>query len=90
MSEQPTIFTRIINREIPADILFEDDLCFVIKDIQPQADIHLLVIPKEPIPRLVDATAEHQTLLGHLMLRVGEIATQLGVGDRVPRGDQQW
>jgi len=80
MSE-PTIFSRIIAGEIPADILFEDDLCIVIKDIQPQAPTHLLIIPKEPIPRLVDANQDHQALLGHLMLVVGKVAEQIGVAD---------
>ena len=50
----PTLFTRIINREIPAEILYEDDQCIVINDIAPQAPVHMLVIPRKPIPRLVD------------------------------------
>ena len=80
MSEQ-TLFTKIINREIPADIVYEDDHCIAIKDIAPQAPTHLLVIPKKPIPRLVDATEEDKSLLGHLMLAVAEIARQAGVGE---------
>jgi histidine triad (HIT) family protein len=76
-----TIFTRIIERQLPADFLFEDELCFVIKDIQPQASTHLLVIPRKPIPRLVDAGEEDLNLLGHLMLVAVEIAKELGVGD---------
>ena len=76
-----SIFTRIINREIPSDILYEDDQCIAIKDIQPKAPTHVLLIPKEEIPRLVDAKPEHQALLGHLMVTAGRIAEQLGVGD---------
>lgn len=78
---ETSLFTKIIRREIPADILFEDEQCIVIKDIQPQAPIHLLLIPKVAIPRLVDAQAEHQALLGHLMITAGRIATDLGCGD---------
>ena len=77
----PSIFTRIINREIPSDIIFEDDQCIVIKDIQPQAPTHVLLIPKQEIPKLVDANTEHQQLLGHLMLLAGQVARQLGVDD---------
>lgn len=80
MSEK-TLFSRIIDREIPADILFEDEQCIVIKDISPQAPTHVLLIPKEAIPRLVDANESHQALLGHLMVVAGKVATTLGVGD---------
>ncbi|MGV6808176.1 MAG: histidine triad nucleotide-binding protein [bacterium] len=76
-----TLFSKIIDREIPADILYEDDICIAIKDIAPKAPTHLLVIPKKPIPRLVDATAEDKALLGQLMLSAGEVARQAGVGD---------
>jgi len=76
-----TIFTKIINREIPSDIIYEDEQCIAIKDIAPKAPIHLLVIPKKPIPRLVDANEEDKALLGHLMLAAGEIARQAGVED---------
>ena len=76
-----TIFTKIINREIPSDIIYEDEQCIAIKDISPKAPTHLLVIPKKPIPRLVDANEEDKALLGHLMLAAGEIARQAGVED---------
>ncbi|MGS2724076.1 histidine triad nucleotide-binding protein [Porticoccus sp. GXU_MW_L64] len=76
-----TLFTRIINRDIPADIVYEDEHCIAIKDIAPKAPVHLLVIPKKPIPRLVDANEEDKALLGHLMLAAGEVARQAGVGD---------
>ena len=76
-----TIFGKITRGEIPSEFLHEDDQCVVIRDISPQAPTHVLVIAREPIPRLVDASPEHQALLGHLMLVVGKVARQLGVGD---------
>ncbi len=79
MSE--TIFGKIIAGEIPAELLYEDDHCIAINDIAPQAPVHVLVIPKQCIPRLVDAQADDQQLLGHLLLAAGKVAEQLGVGD---------
>lgn len=76
-----TLFTKIINRQIPSEILYEDEHCIAIKDIAPQAPTHLLVIPKKPIPRLVDAGDEDQAMLGHLMLVAGDITRQLGVDE---------
>ena len=76
-----TLFEKIINREIPSDILFEDDLSFVIKDINPQAPTHLLIIPKKVIPKLSDASEDDQMILGHLMLVAGKIADQLGLDE---------
>lgn len=76
-----TIFAKIINREIPATILYEDDLCLAFRDIGPQAPMHILVIPKKPIPRIVDAQTDDQALLGHLLLKAGEIAKAEGYGD---------
>ena len=69
---EATLFEKIINREIPADILYEDELSIVIKDISPQAPTHLLIIPKKVIPKLSDATDEDQNILGHLMLVAGK------------------
>ena len=63
-----TIFGKITRGEIPADFLYEDEHCVVIRDINPQAPTHVLIIPRKPIPRLVDATSEDQPLLGHLLL----------------------
>lgn len=80
MSE-PSIFTRIINGDIPAERVYEDEECICIHDISPQAPVHVLLIPHKPIPRLVDASADDQALLGRLMLKVGDIAKQLGVAD---------
>ena len=80
MSED-TIFSKIIRGDIPTDFLYEDELCICIKDINPQAPTHLLLIPKKPLPRLVDATEDDKHILGHLMLKVGEIARSAGVDD---------
>ena len=76
-----TIFSKIIQREIPADIVHEDDLCLAFRDVNPQAPTHVLLIPKKEIPRLVDAKAEDAAMLGHMMLTANKIAQQLGVGD---------
>ena len=76
-----TIFTKIISREIPADIVYEDEHCLAFRDINAQAPTHVLLIPKKEMPRLVDATADDAALLGHLMLSANKIAQQLGVGD---------
>lgn len=76
-----TIFGKIIRRELPADIVYEDDLCLAFRDINPQAPTHLLLIPKKEIAGLTDAQPEDQALLGHLLLAVNKIARQLGVED---------
>lgn len=76
-----TIFGKIIRREIPADIVYEDDQCLAFKDINPQAPVHVLLIPKKEIDKLGNAGTSDQALLGHLMLAAGKIARQLGVGD---------
>ncbi len=78
---QETLFSKIINREIPADIVFEDDQCLAFRDINPQAPLHVLIIPKKPIAKVADAEVEDQALLGHLMLKAGEIARAEGYGD---------
>ena len=75
-----TIFDKIISREIPADIVHEDDLCLAFRDINPQAPVHVLLVPKKPIVNLADASAQDQALLGHLMLVAPMIAEKLGVG----------
>ncbi len=74
-----TLFSKIIRREIPADIVYEDDLCLAFRDITPQAPVHILVIPKKPIPKLADATSEDHALLGHLLMMVKNIAAQEGL-----------
>jgi histidine triad (HIT) family protein len=76
-----TLFGKIISREIPATIVYEDDQCLAFRDISPQAPTHVLLIPKKEIPRLVDATDEDRALLGHLMLTASRIARELGAGE---------
>ena len=80
-----TIFGKIIRREIPADIVYEDDLALAFKDVAPQAPIHILVIPKKPIPRLSEATQSDTELMGHLLMTVKKVAelANLGNGYRV-------
>lgn len=72
-----TLFERIVAREIPARIVHEDALCLAIHDIQPQAPVHVIVFPKKPVPRLAEATAADQLLLGHLLLTAAAVARQL-------------
>lgn len=74
-----TLFSKIIRREIPADIVYEDDLALAFRDINPQAPVHILVIPKKPIPKLADAIPEDGALLGHLLLTVQRLAVQEGL-----------
>jgi len=74
-----TIFKRIIDKEIPAKILFEDELCLAFHDIGPQAPTHVLVIPKQEISSLSAAGSEDAALLGHLLLVVKKLAEQLGL-----------
>jgi histidine triad (HIT) family protein len=74
-----TIFGKIIRREIPADVVYEDDLCLAFKDITPQAPVHVLVIPKKPIAKLADAESQDHALMGHLLLTVKRVAEQLGL-----------
>lgn len=76
-----TIFTQIINRQILADIVYEDEECLAFRDIHPQAPVHILVIPKQPIARLVEAGADDQALLGRLLLTANQVAREQGVGD---------
>jgi histidine triad (HIT) family protein len=76
-----TIFTKIINREIPAEILYEDDKALAFKDINPQAPIHFLVIPKKPIATVNDIEEADKELLGHLYIVVQKIAAELGFAD---------
>ncbi|MCW8109405.1 histidine triad nucleotide-binding protein [Alteromonas ponticola] len=79
MSE--TIFTKIINREIPADILYEDDVCLAFRDVNPQAPIHFLVIPKKAIATINDIKEEDREVVGHLSMIAAKIADDLGIAD---------
>ena len=76
-----TIFAKIIRREIPADIVYEDDRCLAFRDVNPQAPVHILVIPKQPIARLVDAGENDEALLGHLLLAANKVAVDEDIGD---------
>ena len=76
-----TVFEKIIARQIPARIAYEDDLVLAFHDIQPQAPVHVLIVPKKPIARINEAAAEDQALLGHLLLKASEVARQLGLAD---------
>lgn len=74
-----TIFERLIAREIPADIVYEDDSVFSFRDNNPQAPVHVLIVPKRVIPRVGEAEAGDGELLGKLLLAAGEVARKLGV-----------
>lgn len=74
-----TIFQRIIDREIPAKLAYEDEHCIAIHDINPQAPVHVLVIPKRHIVRIAEAKASEQDVLGHLLLSAAAVAKKLGL-----------
>lgn len=76
-----TIFGRIARGEVPARIVYEDDRCLAFHDIDPKAPVHLLVIPRKPIPRLSRAEAEDEALLGHLLLVAARVAREAGLSD---------
>lgn len=76
-----SVFSRIMRGELPADVLYEDDDCIVIKDRFPQAPTHLLVIPRKPLVNIGVAGEEDKPLLGHLMWVAGEMARKLGIDD---------
>lgn len=76
-----TLFSKIIQRQIPADIIYEDDQALAFRDINPQAPVHFLVIPKKPIAKLSDAADEDQALLGYLLLVANKVAAQEGLTD---------
>jgi histidine triad (HIT) family protein len=76
-----TLFSKIIQREIPADIVYEDEQCLAFRDVNPQAPVHILVVPKKPIAMVADAVEEDEALLGHLLTTASKIAKQEGFGD---------
>ena len=76
-----TIFTKIINREIPAKIIYEDDQVLAFHDIAPQAPVHFLVIPKKPIRTLNDLAEEDKGLAGHILFTAQRLAKELGCED---------
>lgn len=74
-----TLFEKIAAREIPAQIVYEDDLVLAFRDIAPQAPTHILIVPKKPIPRIAEAGPDDHKLLGHLLLKAAEVAEKLGL-----------
>ncbi len=79
MSTPKTLFQKIANREIPAKLIHEDAVCVAFHDISPQAPTHVLVVPRKPIARVAEATAEDQATLGHLLLVAAELSRQLNL-----------
>ena len=76
-----TLFEKIVAGQIPAQIIYQDDLVFAFRDISPQAPTHILIVPKKPIPRIGEAGVEDQALLGHLLLKAAEVAAKVGLKD---------
>jgi len=74
-----TLFEKIAAREIPTQIVYEDDLVLAIRDIKPAAPVHVLIVPKKPIPRIADAQPDDHRVLGHLLLKAAEVAKSLGL-----------
>jgi histidine triad (HIT) family protein len=74
-----TLFEKIVAREVPASIVYEDELVVAFRDIRPQAPTHVLIVPKQPIPRIAEAKPEDQRILGHLLLKAAEVADKLGL-----------
>ncbi len=74
-----TLFEKICSREIPAKLVYEDDLVVAFRDIQPQAPTHILLVPRKVIPRVAEAKGEDQSLLGHMLLKAAEVAAKEGL-----------
>jgi histidine triad (HIT) family protein len=74
-----TLFEKIVAREIPADIVYEDDLVLAFRDIKPQAPTHVLIVPKQHVTRISEAGPDQHKLLGHLLLKAAVVAKQLGL-----------
>ena len=75
------VFCKIVNREIPAKVVYEDDKVMAFHDINPQAPVHILVIPKEHIPTVNDLEEKHKELIGHIFLVIKEIAKEMGIAE---------
>ena len=74
-----TLFEKIIAREITAEIVYEDDHVVAFKDIRPQAPVHVLIVPRKPIPRIAEAKPEDHAVVGHLLLKAAHVADKLGL-----------
>ncbi len=79
MSDERTIFKKIIDGDIPANIVYNDDFCLAFHDVSPQAPTHVLLIPKKEIENIAAATEEDQQILGHMMTKIPHIAEKLGL-----------
>ena len=78
---EKTLFEKICDKEIPADIVYEDEQVVAFRDIAPAAPTHVLVIPRKAIPRINEAKPEDQSLIGHLLLKAAEVARSIGLGE---------
>ena len=78
---QDNLFKKIIDRKTPADIVYEDDRCLAFRDINPQAPVHVLIIPRKVIPTHADIKPDDRELLGHLHVVAAQLAEQLGIAD---------
>lgn len=76
---QKTLFEKIAAREIPATVVYEDDVVMAIRDINPQAPVHILIFPRKVLPRIAEATSDDGKILAHLLLKAGEVAEQAGL-----------
>jgi histidine triad (HIT) family protein len=74
-----TLFEKIIARQVPSKLVYEDDHVVAFQDIRPQAPVHVLIVPRKPIPRIAEAKPEDQQVLGHLLLKAAEVASKLGL-----------
>ncbi|MEM0897796.1 MAG: histidine triad nucleotide-binding protein [Verrucomicrobiota bacterium] len=83
---EKTIFQKIADGEIPADLVHEDETCIAFRDIDPQAPTHILFVPRKRIPRIGEASPEDQEILGHLLLIAGKVARDLGLSDTDAEG----
>lgn len=79
MAAQKTLFQKIADREIPATLVYEDDRCIALRDINPQAPTHILIVPREPIPSLDALTEAHEALVGHLFVVARQLAASEGL-----------
>lgn len=81
MADQPTIFSRIIAGEIPADIVYRDEFCVAFRDIQAQAPVHVLIVPVAPIPSVAEVEPGHEQILGHLLVVAARLGREFGVAE---------
>lgn len=77
----PTIFTKIINKEIPGDIVYQDDQVTAFKDIEPQAPIHILIVPNKEIPTVNDVTVQDEQVIGHMFTVAKQLAQDFGIAE---------